>query len=177
MAWDEALTRLNTILAELYPEQPRARRIADMAGVSVAHISFSPAAIDNWYAILQEAEKQAKTPMIAEVALNEYPAHGELQAAIEGLRRRSAAGSLAVAAPPREFSHQDKLRLRDMLIKHGTLEDLRTICNNLAIDYESVPGGDNKSAKARELVAFCDRRMKLPQLVAACQEVLPEVGW
>ena len=97
----------------------------------------------------------------------------DLVAATEAVPQRS----LAPAPSPREFTHQNKLRLRDLIIKHFTLNDLRTICQNMAIDYESIEGGDNKAAKARELVAYCDRRMKLQQLVETCREFLPDVVW
>lgn len=93
-------------------------------------------------------------------------------------RTEAVQGQTTIQTPlSRGFTHSDKLRLRDMIIKHFTLNDLRMLCQNMNVDYESIEGGDNKLAKARELVSYCDRRMKLPQLLEACREFLPDVPW
>jgi hypothetical protein len=173
MSWDDALTNLNQVLADLYTDSAQARRVAQMAGIPLFQVSFSSRPIDNWYAILMEAEHQGRVLAVAEVALKEYPARMDLVAATEVVRRRSPSPSPS----PREFTHQDKLRLRDLMIKHFTLNDLRMICQNMEIDYESIEGGDNKAAKARELVAYCDRRMKLQRLADACRALFPDVSW
>lgn len=66
--------------------------------------------------------------------------------------------------------------LRDILTKKFTLEELRELCVELRddpelqattiaeLDYEDLPGGDQKSAKARELVEFFRRRSMLDKL-------------
>jgi hypothetical protein len=48
--------------------------------------------------------------------------------------------------------------------------ELRDLCLELGIDYESL-GGEGKAAKARELVAFCVRRDRLPELERTAQQI------
>ncbi len=48
--------------------------------------------------------------------------------------------------------------------------ELRDLCFELGIDYESL-GGEGKAAKARELVAYCQRRDRLPELERTAQQL------
>ncbi len=63
--------------------------------------------------------------------------------------------------------------LRRMLVERFNLEELRTLCQDLQIDYDSLPG-EGKEAKARELVAYCERHTRIPDLVAAINRAKPE---
>ena len=72
------LKELRTHLTALYPDPADARRVVDDAGVTQAQIDFSGKAINNWHAILTEAEKQGQLAAIIEVALEEYPQHAAL---------------------------------------------------------------------------------------------------
>ncbi len=49
--------------------------------------------------------------------------------------------------------------------------ELRDLCFELHIDYESLPG-EGKAAKARELVSFCERRDRLPELERVARQML-----
>lgn len=173
MQWDDALTHLNRVLASLYADTVQARRIAQMAHVPISQISFNGRPIDNWYAVLVEAETYGKTLAVAEAALQEYPTRIDLANATEAIRQRAP----VLLPVPRQFTHQDKIRIRDQIITYFTLNDLRTLCQNMDIDYESINGGENKADKARELVAYCHRRMKVSQLVTACRNLFPDVSW
>jgi tetratricopeptide (TPR) repeat protein len=57
----------------------------------------------------------------------------------------------------------DLVRLRQTLT--GLFDDgeLRTLCFDLGIDYQSLPG-EGKADKARELVAYCDRHGRIAEL-------------
>jgi len=44
------------------------------------------------------------------------------------------------------------------------------------MEYETL-NGVNKADKARELIAFCEWRQSVPNLVAKCQELCPKVEW
>lgn len=68
------------------------------------------------------------------------------------------------------------IRLRMMLDKHFDKSELKTLCFDMGIDYDSL-NGENKSDKARELVAYCDRRRTIPDLVTKCRELRPKVSW
>jgi hypothetical protein len=54
--------------------------------------------------------------------------------------------------------------------------ELRDLCFDLAVDYDSL-FGTSKSDKARELVAHLDRRGKIPSLLAIGQRLRPDIDW
>ena len=54
--------------------------------------------------------------------------------------------------------------------------ELQDICFELEVDYENVPG-ISKADKARELILYLDRRERLPELWAICQQLRPNVIW
>jgi tetratricopeptide (TPR) repeat protein len=67
-------------------------------------------------------------------------------------------------------------KLRQLLTRHFNEEDLRTLCFDMDIEYDALPGRDN-AGKARELVARCDREGCIPELVAVAKEERPNVDW
>ena len=73
MAWNENLTNLNYVLAGLYPLTSDSYRIVDLAGLNRSHVAFQPRAIDNWWAILDEADKRGKVINIVRAARRDYP--------------------------------------------------------------------------------------------------------
>ena len=62
--------------------------------------------------------------------------------------------------------------LRAVLAEAFTDDDLRDLCFDMSIDYESLPG-DNKSAKARELVLYCQKRGRLEELAGHVRRLRP----
>jgi hypothetical protein len=79
-----------------------------------------------------------------------------------------------------KFALKDSLPLpevsqfRELLVEHFGLEDLRTLCFDLNVDYESLPG-EGKAGKARELVAYLKRRDRLTELGAAIRRTRPDI--
>lgn len=65
----------------------------------------------------------------------------------------------------------DRVELLKFLREKFSDHELRDLCFELAIDYESL-GGEGKVAKARELVAFCERRDRLIELEQNAQHLL-----
>ena len=51
-------------------------------------------------------------------------------------------------------------QLRRLLIQHFDLEELRDLCFDLEVDYDSLRG-DDKRVKTRELVAYMERMKRL----------------
>ena len=55
-------------------------------------------------------------------------------------------------------------------------DELRTLCFEMGIDYDSLPG-QGKSAKARDLVEYCDRRGRVDELLDRCHRERPGGNW
>ena len=70
----------------------------------------------------------------------------------------------------------DAGELRRLLVQHFSDNDLRSLCQDLAVDYEQLPG-QGKEAKARELIAFVEQRGRLADLLAAAARERPHVAW
>ena len=66
--------------------------------------------------------------------------------------------------------------LRERLIQYFDEEELRTLCSDLGVDYDSLPG-KGKEAKARELVGHLGRRGRIPALIEMCIRLRPHVDW
>ncbi len=66
--------------------------------------------------------------------------------------------------------------LRELLAARFNMSELRTLCFDLGVDYDSLPG-EGKADKARELVSFCDRHDKLAKLIEAGKRLRPEIPW
>jgi len=79
--------------------------------------------------------------------------------------------ALRTALPPEESTW-----LRKRLIQYFDEEELRTLCSDLRVDYDSLQG-KGKEAKARELVAYLGRRGRIHALIEMCIRLRPHVDW
>ncbi len=66
--------------------------------------------------------------------------------------------------------------LREQLASTFNLGELKTLCFDLQIPYDDLPG-DRLDDKTRELVLYCQRRALLPQLVRRCQALRSNIVW
>lgn len=55
-------------------------------------------------------------------------------------------------------------------------EELKDICFNSGVDYDTVPGKDKKS-KAREIIIYFMRRNRLRELIKMGQNMRPDITW
>ena len=55
-------------------------------------------------------------------------------------------------------------------------EELRSLCFDIGVDIEELPAS-TKTAKARELVAYCERHGRIADLIALCQKKRPHINW
>lgn len=69
-----------------------------------------------------------------------------------------------------------RLELLEILAERFDQEELRTLCFYLGIDYDAVKG-EGKEGKARELIAYLDRRNKIPSLIEVGQQLRPDIPW
>jgi hypothetical protein len=60
----------------------------------------------------------------------------------------------------------DRVQRREMLIKYFNDSELRALCFELNVEYEDL-GGSSRSAKALELITYCERHGLTPRLEAA----------
>ncbi len=58
---------------------------------------------------------------------------------------------------------EDRNTLLNFLARHYTLDEMKTLCFKLFIDYDNL-GGDTKSAKARELILYLERGGRIEDL-------------
>lgn len=70
----------------------------------------------------------------------------------------------------------DLYYLQQQLVEHFDLDDMNELCFLLKIDFEEI-AGDTKTAKARELVKFCYRNGRIPEIVQRCAELRPKEIW
>ena len=68
------------------------------------------------------------------------------------------------------------VRLRETLAEYFDAGELRTLCFDLGVDYDDLPG-EGKANKARELIAYLERRDRLSELVHVCERQRPNVTW
>lgn len=80
MPTPNVLRALCAVLAQLYPDKASASRIAKDAGIPIALVALNDRAIDNWHAILQEAEKQDRLALLLAAVNEEYAANPRLRA-------------------------------------------------------------------------------------------------
>jgi hypothetical protein len=55
-------------------------------------------------------------------------------------------------------------------------DGLKELCFLLPVDYDSL-SGDNKSAKARELILYMKNKGRLDDLVEKCKELRANAEW
>ncbi len=67
-------------------------------------------------------------------------------------------------------------RLRQALVKLFNDEDLRTLCFDLDVEYDTLAGRD-LIGKARELITRFEKEGRIPALIAACHELRPNADW
>jgi hypothetical protein len=100
---------------------------------------------------------------------------------IEGLKIQvlpEPPGHEAIQVIGGAVANSDRLltRLRQILATRFDLGELRTLCFDLGIDYDDLPG-EGKANKARELVACLDRHGRIPELLRAGEQLRPDISW
>lgn len=76
----------------------------------------------------------------------------------------------------RTLTREQLINLRQNIIWSFNDGELRTLCFDLGVDYDNLPG-DGKENKARELISYCERHGNVVELVNRCIEVRPNTSW
>ena len=75
---------------------------------------------------------------------------------------------------PGSSETQQRMALWHALRDRTNAEDLRNLCFLLGLDYDILPG-DSRTGKAREIVAYFDRREDLDALATALRQLRPDI--
>jgi hypothetical protein len=67
-------------------------------------------------------------------------------------------------------------RLRQLIVGHYNVEELRTLCFDLGVNYGEL-GGEGLGAKARELLLYLERHDLIPELLEIGKRLRPDVPW
>jgi hypothetical protein len=72
--------------------------------------------------------------------------------------------------------HGFRVKLRQALVDCFSEEDLRTLCFDMGLDYESLPA-QGKAGKAWEIVVYFERINSVSRLVEQCRRLRPNRPW
>jgi hypothetical protein len=103
MTGQNRFINLRNSLAALYADEASLRRLLHDAGLDVARVMLTSSALNNWHAILIEAEKSNRLTTLMELALAEYPENPALQAAVAAYGNATPAlnmGERSASVPP-----------------------------------------------------------------------------
>jgi len=77
--WNKTLNQLNTILADLYPNQSSIPRIATHSGIPCSQINFNDPPEDVWFNVILEAKKHEKILDLVRLVRGKYPTKTQLE--------------------------------------------------------------------------------------------------
>jgi hypothetical protein len=84
MPWNQELTNLRDVLADLYPYRDDARRISMEVGLRTSVIRFDDNAVNTWFNVLNYAMSNNRVESVVGVAVRENPGHELLRLAAGG---------------------------------------------------------------------------------------------
>ena len=68
------------------------------------------------------------------------------------------------------------IQLRQALLTYFDVSDLESLCFDLGVDYDALPG-EGKAARVVELIEYCARTGRVVELIDHCAGMRPNVGW
>jgi hypothetical protein len=81
-----------------------------------------------------------------------------------------------VGLPTSAEGRELRVRLREILVNRFDESELKTLCFDLKISYEDLPGS-GKADRARELVAYCERHACTRALIQRGASLRPDIDW
>ena len=93
-----------------------------------------------------------------------------------GYEKRGSTEKVAEAPVRKALGWRKRSRLRQVLAERFDEGELRTLCFDLGIEYDDLPG-KGRADKARELVAYLERRDRIPDLIEIGERIRPDVSW
>jgi hypothetical protein len=133
----------------------------------------------SFYWILKSKNSENVTTEFALIELQQDINHELIQLNNDYLSRPSLSKNIDIE--DREFNRSpidevNTKKLRKLLVDHFDDSEIRDLCFDLNIDYESLPG-EGKSNKARELVSHAKRHGNILALVETCKKLRPHLSW
>jgi hypothetical protein len=116
------------------------------------------------------AQAMARRAMKASSTQSLIPIYINLK---ELARRTGATGGVLEETPT---TQEELTQLRETLVQRFSEGELQTLCFDLGIDVETLPG-ESKVDRARELLIYLDRRGRIPELVTLVKNKRPDVAW
>jgi hypothetical protein len=99
------------------------------------------------------------------------------QDVLELVEQLTASSQAAAAAPGLSLlTLSYRTQLRQLLSRHFDESELQTLCFDLGVDYDNLPG-DGKAEKARELIEYLERRGRIQELIDVGKKLRPDVPW
>ncbi len=92
------------------------------------------------------------------------------------VRRKPAEPVVVPEIETGEPLRPELIRLHRILSRKLDVEEFRTLCFYLSVNYDSLRG-EGQAARARELVAYFERRGRVGELVRVGQQMRPDVDW
>lgn len=71
----------------------------------------------------------------------------------------------------------DLKRFRETLERDFTLEELMTLCHDMAIPYENLGSSNTREGRVRELIQHCERHGRLLELLITTAKSRPRKSW
>lgn len=104
---------------------------------------------------------------------------GDARAIVDRTFQPVAAGEArTIAHEAQQPNVANRVRLRELMLKHFDVSELKTLCFDLGVDYESLGNADGgRMDKVRELILYFERRERMSELIAACARLRPEARW
>ena len=167
----QAFAKLKEVLADIYNDLDRAKGVIRDAGLAPARIKFSTRPIDNWDAILEEAEHQSLVGALLDIAISQYPNEKKLQDAQRAYNASMAneqpemgnhSGSLqsTMNIPPKAY--------HDFIGRQDKIDEIMGILREpkrKAMIAIFGLGGIGKTALAREVVERCREEESFKDIV------------
>ena len=106
------LTKVQSLLEELYPDKELSRQIVIRAGVPSGRIRFDRASATNWFNILEESERLGRTLAILTIAQEQYPNRPEWSELLRLVSAPTSGRQLSTA----DAVSQTPLRVRRLVL-------------------------------------------------------------
>jgi hypothetical protein len=84
--------------------------------------------------------------------------------------------NVASVRPIGKLAQASRIKLRENMYNAFTRSELRDVCFDMDVDYESL-SGDTKGDDVRELIALCERSGRINELITMCSKRRSNVSW